>query len=400
MPDQALFAYRVQLPDGSEAVRTGGADRPPTYGELADYSANQGERFLGHVPMSPAPAPTPPAAAVPATVATAEAAPLPSMVAPAANAPRAPSAEAPSFASQARQTLLPSRSLSSEGLSIGGGVLGGMAATVAGPFAPVVAPLAAGAGSALGEAGQVGLENLMGWPAAEPGTLTERMTRAGIRGTAGEGAGQVLRLGARGVAAVAGPTLRAASEVAPALEQAVPAGVKGVPTVAGGFAPVTELLSDPAKLAAAELTPKGQDTLVRMWWQQQAPQGAASVVNAWDQLGTPAQQAMAGGQHEALSTLVDSLRPSVAPLLSPATGGQALKAGVVPTMLTYAGHPHLAAAVGGTTLLGERYAPRALLSPTLGPWLASLPGVADVAAPWASGGLRVAGQVGANEALP
>ena len=390
MPDQALFAYRVELPDGSQAVRTGGADRPPTYGELADYAANQGERFLGHVDMSPAPAPQP-AAPTP---------PPPPPPPPAEAAPSPAPAEAPSFGTQVRQTFLPERSLGSEALSMGGGVLGGMAGTAAGPFAPVVAPLAAGVGSALGEAGEVGLERFMGWPAAEPGTLTERMGRASVRGAAGEGAGQVLRAGVGLVGRAVGPTLRAAEQVAPALEQAVPAGVKGVPTVAGEFAPVSELLSDPARLATTELTSKGQDTLTRLWWQQQAPKGAAAVVNEWDQLGPAAQQAMAGAQHAPMSTLVDSLRPGVAPLFSEATAGQTLKAGVLPSALAYAGHPHLATAVGGATWLGERYAPRMLLSPTAGPWLATLPRAADVAAPWASFGLRAGGQLAAPEALP
>src|SRR5215475_573068 len=367
MPDQALFAYRVQLPDGSETVRTGGADRPPTYGELADYAANQGERFLGHVDMSPAPRPAPPTAPPPpAPSPPAEAAAPP---AEAAAPPPAPAA-APSFGTQVRQTLLPERSLGSQGLSMLGGVGGGAVGALTGPFAPVVAPLAAGAGSALGEAGEIGLEHFMGWPAAEPGTFSERLTRAGIRGAAGEGAGQVVRAGVGLAGRVVGPTLRAAEQVAP------------------------------ARLAATELTPKGQDTLTRVWWQQQAPKGAAAVVNQWDQLGPAAQQAMAGTQHEAMSTVVESLRPSVAPLFSSATGGQAIKAGILPSALTYAGHPHLATAVGGATLLGERYTPRLLLSPTTGPWLASLPAVSRAVATPADWALRIGGQYGATEALP
>src|SRR5262245_24591012 len=152
MPDQALFAYRVQLPDGSETVRTGGADRPPTYGELADYAANQGERFLGHVDMSPAPAPRPAPPTAPPPPAPSPPAEAAAPPAEAAAPPPAPAA-APSLGTQVRQTLLPERSLGSEALSMGGGFLGGMASAAAGPFAPVVAPLTAGAGSALGEAG-------------------------------------------------------------------------------------------------------------------------------------------------------------------------------------------------------------------------------------------------------
>src|SRR5215475_1684801 len=390
MPDQALFAYRVQLPDGSETVRTGGADRPPTYGELADYAANQGERFLGHVDMSPAPRPAPPTAPPPpAPSPPAEAAAPP---AEAAAPPPAPAA-APSFGTQVRQTLLPERSLGSQGLSMLGGVGGGAVGALTGPFAPVVAPLAAGAGSALGEAGEIGLEHFMGWPAAEPGTFSERLTRAGIRGAAGEGAGQVVRAGVGLAGRVVGPTLRAAEQVAPALEQAVPAGVKGVPTVAGEFAPVSELLSDPARLAATELTPKGQDTLTRVWWQQQAPKGAAAVVNQWDQLGPAAQQAMAGAQHAPMSTLVDSLRPGLEPLQN-ITLGQVARGSVPGGALWYTGHPYVGAGVGLGTEITERYAPRLLLSPTAGPWLATLPRAADVVATPADYLLHIGGQYG------
>lgn len=396
MPDQALFAYRVALPDGSEAIRTGGADQAPTFGQLADYAANQGERFLGHVDMSPAPqpsaAPTPAAPERPSAV-------VPSAP-PASSDPWAQWQAAVPDAIANPQSALPHRSLGSNALSMiggaGGGWLGGMV-PVAGP---IVAPVTAGLGSAAGEAAQVGVENLMGWPAAEPGTLAGRTERAGVRGFVGEGAGQVLRGGAGLVSRAVGPTLRAAEEVAPALEQAVPAGVKGVPNAAGGFTPVADLLSSPGTLAATELTPKGQDTLTRVFWQQNAPKGAAAVVNAWDELGVPGQRAMAGGQHEAMSTLVDSLRPSVAPLMSAATGGQAIKAGVVPSVLTYAGHPHLAAAAGLTTMLGERYAPRMLLSPTMSPWLARLPAAADFLATPTSLLLRAGGQYGATQALP
>src|SRR5215475_9259300 len=398
MPDQALFAYRVELPDGSEAVRTGGADRPPTFGELADYAANRGERFLGHVDMSPAPPPRPAAATSPPPSAPpppAEAAPPPAEAAPppAEAAPPPAPVEAPSLGTQARQTFLPERSLASEGLSIGGGILGGTAGALTGPLAPVVAPLAAGAGSALGEAGQVGLERFMGWPAAEPGTLTERMGRASVRGAAGEGAGQVLRAGVGLVGRAVGPTLRAAEQVAPALEQAVPAGVKGVPTVAGEFAPVSELLSDPARLATTELTSKGQDTLTRLWWQQQAPKGAAAVVNEWDQLGPAAQQAMAGAQHAPMSTLVDSLRPGLEPLQN-ITLGQVARGSVPGGALWYTGHPYVGAGVGLGTEITERYAPRLLLSPTAGPWLATLPRAADVVATPADYLLHIGGQYG------
>jgi hypothetical protein len=41
-----------------------------------------------------------------------------------------------------------------------------------------------------------------------------------------------------------------------------------------------------------------------------------------------------------------------------------------------------------------------LLSPTLAPWFAALPQVGRVAAPWASFGLRTAGQAGTAAVWP
>src|SRR5262252_3723477 len=116
MADQALFAYQVQLPDGSTAVRTGGAERPPTHGELADYAANQGERYLGPVAMSPdipreaeqpaaPPAPPPPAAPPP-------------------DAGTAAPPPAPGVGASLKRTFLPERSFTSELPSIVGGTVG------------------------------------------------------------------------------------------------------------------------------------------------------------------------------------------------------------------------------------------------------------------------------------
>src|SRR4029450_6318885 len=52
---EARLWYRVQLPDGSQTIRTGGAATPPTMGQLADYAANKGGHFLGRGDMAPAP---------------------------------------------------------------------------------------------------------------------------------------------------------------------------------------------------------------------------------------------------------------------------------------------------------------------------------------------------------
>src|SRR5215475_13160200 len=136
MPDQALFAYRVELPDGSQAIRTGGADQPPTHGQLADYAANQGERYLGPVEMSPA---------VP-TGSQGQAAPAPAP-APTVAAPSPAPAPDRSLWTQTKETLLPERTFTIQLPSIGCAILAGGAVSAV-PGAQPVAPLAAGAGSA------------------------------------------------------------------------------------------------------------------------------------------------------------------------------------------------------------------------------------------------------------
>src|SRR5215471_4609446 len=137
--DQALLAYQVALPDGSTAIRTGGADRAPTHGELADYAANQGERYLGPVAMSPA---------VPTANAPAEAAPAPTVPPPAA--PAAARDTGPTGDEQPSM-LLPNRSLASQAPSMVGGfglgALGAAAGLATGPFAPVAVPLLAMGGA-------------------------------------------------------------------------------------------------------------------------------------------------------------------------------------------------------------------------------------------------------------
>jgi hypothetical protein len=388
---QALFAYRVQLPDGSETVRTGGADRAPTHGELADYAANQGERYLGPVEMSPnlatgsAPAEAPPAPppAAPVVPDAAAATPPPT----------------PTLGSVARDTLLPNRTFFSELPSIG---LATGVGAVSGPFAPLTVPVAA----AVGEAGQVGLEHAMGWPAAEPGTLAERMERAGVRGLAGEAIAAPVRIGAKLVQRAVGPVLGAAEEVAPVLAQDLPATVKAVPNAAavGGYRNIGHLLNDPAELAGAQLSPEGQQTLLRAWWQRQAPQGAGAVVDAWDGLAaTPgAQQALAGGQHEAMTTLVDSLRGAASPLkeLANKSWGQMARQGALPTALTLTGHYYAAPAAAVAQEFATSQAPRALLSSSVAPTLAWLPQAARTVATPADMALRFGTQSAATKVLP
>jgi hypothetical protein len=353
-------------------------------------------------PQAPPPAAPPPAAAV--VVPAAPSAPL------AAFGPQGPPeaaavglggapvvAVAP--ASTLARTFLPERSLPSEGLSIGGGIAGGLVGGLAGPAAPVVAPVLAGAGSAAGEAGQVGLEHVMGWPPAEPGTLTERMARAGARGAVGEGAGQVLRGGARVVGRVAGPLFGAAEKVAPVLAQDLPAGTQAVETATPGiYRNIGRLLQKPEALAKAELSPEGQETLLRAWWQKVAPGGAKKVIAEWDRLGPEAQAAMAGEQHAAMDTIVESLRPSTAPI-SAMTPMEIARMGTVSPALLHAGFPKTAMAVGGAEL-ASRYAPRALLYPQAATFLSSLPGTTRVASPYISGLVRAGGQTLAATPAP
>jgi hypothetical protein len=263
----------------------------------------------------------------------------------------------------------------------------------------VVAPVLAGAGSALGEAGQVGLEHVMGWPAAEPGTLTERVARAGARGAVGEGAGQVLRGGVRVVGRVAGPLFRAAEEVAPVLAQDLPAATQAVETATPGtYRNIGRLLQKPEVLAKAELSPEGQETLLRAWWQKVAPGGAKKVIAEWDRLGPEAQAAMAGEQHAAMDTVVESLRPSTAPI-SAMTPMEIARMGTVSPALLHAGFPKTAMAVGGAEL-ASRYAPRALLYPSAATFLSSLPETTRVASPYVSGIVRGGGQMLAATPAP
>jgi hypothetical protein len=352
---QAFFAYRVQLPDGSEAIRRGGAERPPTFAQLADYAANQGERFLGPVDMSPAMPPPEPATPAAAPVAAAPPA------APAAPPPSPPPAR-PGIGATARHVFLPERPFMSEVPSIIGGTAAGAAVA---PYAPWMTPFAAGAGSSAGEAGQVGLEQVMGWPPAEPGTLRERMGRAYARGAAGEIVTAPVRAGVRYAVGAVKPLLKSAEALKPVLTAAEPA----------------------------------EGTLAH-WWQTAAAGGPEKVVQAWDALGETGQRALAGAQHGDMMTVVDTLRGAGGVPLSRMTVGQLAKSSTPGLVLTYAGHPYLGAGVSLGTQLAREQAPLLLLKPGPAAFLAGLPRVGRAAAPWASAGLRAAGQAGTAAVWP
>jgi hypothetical protein len=290
---------------------------------------------------------------------------------------------APGFGAQVRQTLLPERTLLSEAPSIALGTAGGIAGAMTGPFAPIAAPALAAAGSGLGEAAQVGLEHVMGWPPAERATLGERVQRAAIRGGAFEAATIPFRVGAKIIGRTAGPTLRAAEELAPTmLRQNLP---EGAALLERGIAEVAPAAAD-------------QPTLLRAWWQEHAPKGAAAVTAAWDAM-TPAQQAfLTGGQHEAMERVVSTVRAGAEKIPYGEWAGRGAMLGGLPA---YLGYPQVAAtlAVAPQVMsVARTVAPKVatpmLLSPTGSQILGWLPQAGRVAGPWASGLLSGGAQLG------
>jgi len=400
MADQALFAYHVELPDGSTIVRTGGADVAPTHAQLADYAANQGERYLGPVAMSPMPTAKPPAEEMAAPP------PAPSPM----PAPAAAVASPGTFLQQAGHLLSPPRPLTSQGLEILGGTLGSAASTLTGPAAPAVAPALSAFGSGMGEAGQVGLEHVMGWPPAEEGTLQERMGRAMARGATGEMVvGWPLRAGAALVSRTVGPVARAAEEVAPILTREVPAGTTVARMTGTGLAdvgvehlPIETVLRQPELLAHA--APEVQQMALGRWWQAAAGHGREALVNSWDEFGEAAQRALAGDQFEAVTTLINTLRPGT-PISQMTPGRLAAAASVsggLPGLLWHAGiiPKEVAMAIPVATQAARAAAPELLLHPTSLNWLARLPQIGRVASPYADVGTRAAGQWVGQKLLP
>src|SRR5262249_61081202 len=67
-------------------------------------------------------------------------------------------------------------------------------------------------------------------------------------------------------------------------------------------------IRDPAANAAAEPTPKGQETVLSARWQHHAADGSRAVVDAWDGLGAQGQSVLAGPPVDQMSTLVNSMR--------------------------------------------------------------------------------------------
>jgi hypothetical protein len=286
---------------------------------------------------------------------------------------------APGFGAQVRQTLLPERSFMSEVPSIALGTAGAIAGGMTGPFAPVVAPALAAVGSGLGEAGQVGLEHVMGWPPAERATLGERVTRAATRGGIAEAATIPFRVGARVVGHMAGPTLEAAETLAPVLRQAVPEA------------------AGPLRASVA-LTP---EHMLPRWWQEVAPKGPAAVTAAWDALGPAGQAALAGGQREAMETVVNTVRAGAEKIPAQEWQRLAMRGGGPAALAAWLGYPEVAtglAVVPQALSLARTAAPKVagpmLLSPTQSQFLAALPRIGRLASPWASGLTSGAAQLG------
>jgi hypothetical protein len=289
--------------------------------------------------------------------------------------PAQPSA-APGFGAQVRHTLLPERTFMSEVPSIVLGTAGAIGGGMTGPFAPVVAPALAAAGSGLGEAGQVGLEHVMGWPPAEPGTLGERVTRAATRGGVTEAAMLPLRAlpyVAKGGKAVLG----AAEELAPVLRQNLP---EGAALLERGIAEIAPAAAD-------------QPTLLRAWWQEIAPKGPAAVTAAWDALGEAGQAALAGGQRAAMQTVVNTLRASGEAVPWGRLGTRSATLYGAGRMLGYPELGEVAAMVPGVVGVTRAVAPKVaaplLLSPRGSQFLAALPSVGRVASPFVHGGAQV-----------
>jgi hypothetical protein len=300
--------------------------------------------------------------------------------------PPPPPPSAPGLAAQAGQLFFPERTFMSEVPSIIGGTAGAVAGGLTGPFAPVAAPAAAAIGAGAGEMGQVGLERVMGWPPAEPGTPWERATRAAARG----GVTEVATLPLRALPYVvrgARPVLGAAEELAPVLRQNLPEGTALLERGIAGIAP-----------EAAQ-----QPTLLRAWWQDVAPHGKEAVTAAWDALGPAGQAQLAGGQREAMQTVVNTLRAAGESIPAGEWGRLIGRGGGLGGLATYLGYPELGTAlavVPQAMSLARTTAPRLaapmLLSPTASQFLAQLPQAARVAGPWP---MRVA-QAGSQAVSP
>jgi hypothetical protein len=400
--------FVVQTPDGSTATQVLRTDRPLSTPELAAHVAQQGSTFVGYADMPP-PAPPPPGAGA------GEAPPLPSRVAPTsgvvptlappaatlpppAPAEAAPAATPTTAAQRVTGLLLPPRSFKSQLPSIAGatalGSVGGAVGAMTGPLAPVAIPVLSATGAAvgggLGEAGDLLYEHLTGATPAEPGTGWQRIQNAAYRSAATEAIAGPVAYAVRPIVKAVMPAAEAAADLLPVLARNLPAEVKTVETTTPGVVRSIDRLLNPetasAVLSKANLSPEGQQTLFRAWWQRQAGKAPEQIADTWESLSGKAQQTLAGPHVEQMQTVVNTLKTGQdVPILSSVlgTGG----GGALGTAGYLTGHPMLGT-VGGVltaTRAAEQSVPyvasRMLQTPAGAGFLANLPRVAQVVAP-------------------
>src|SRR5215475_4661644 len=424
--------YLMQLPDGSTQSRVLHTDRPITHGEVADYVAGQGGVYMGPpAPPEPTEAPPPPAAApelvgpspyVPPEVQRMSTpgveaqwaaerqrlspmppapgpAPVPSpppdlvraatgydlgggaplagaFAPPPPPAPPAPAAPVPVEQSP-RDVYFPGRSFTSQLPSVAGavtlGTLGTAAATPLGPELQIPIGMgAAGLGSAAGEGLQIAGEKILGAEPAEPGTVTQRMGNAFVRGATFELPAQALRYFPALAVARATPAAEAAEELRPILTGSAEVG--------------------PTAGKASEVLKPGY--ALPRWWQSVSQGTPDEIVQAWKGLGAEGQRAVAGEHFDAMQTVMKTLAAgekgwspwgfSTSLVGAPAVWLKGSPVGAVASLFPAArefvreGVPALAA--------------DALRSPQAVPWLIRVPKVARVAGPMVMVPTRAASQ--------
>src|SRR5215470_7154049 len=224
------FSYLQQNADGSVSTQGATADRPPTWGELADHVASTGATLLPATPAAQPPPATREAAAPP----PAEAAPLPSRVQPAAGG--APTDYTPPVDPNAPRSI-GSYVLPSGAAALGAWGLPVAATAVMGPLGwPATAALAtlgaatAGAG---GEYGQAQIERqVYGEPPPGAPTPGERALQFGKTAGETEAAVQTLSpvlapLARAALRPFGSTTVSAASEAGPLLRTGALRGAGG-----------------------------------------------------------------------------------------------------------------------------------------------------------------------------
>ena len=127
------------------------------------------------------------------------------------------------------------------------------------------------------------------------------------------------------------------------------------------------------------------------------------IVAAWDAWGPEGQAALAGAQHGAMETVIDTLRTGASPL----EWGRLLTGGSIGTAVGVVGHPGIGTAIAAAPAaleVAQRAVPMAaapmLLRPGGAAILGALPRVAEVAGPMVSIPYRAATQAGTTLLWP